>query len=208
MWFPTESLWPMFGIAGFFLVISNWWVSRAGGYPLFDSVSQIPENEVGLVLGAAPTVASGLSNRYFVSRMNAAARLIHAGKVKVLILSGNRRDSDYNEPAEMRKALVARGVSEQVLVEDPGGVRTLESVARAKMIFGVHRLTVVSQEFHNRRALFFCRYYKIEGIALNADPVAGRHRWRLLFREFAARTLAVLNIGWKAIRGEVADRER
>jgi SanA protein len=196
--FPIRLFWPILGGAGFFLALSNWWVSRAGGYPLFDSVSDIPENEVGLVLGAAPTLANGLSNRYFVFRMNSAAQLFHAGKVKVLILSGNRRDELYDEPAEMRKALIGLGVPDRVLVEDPGGMRTIESVARAKAIFGVNRLTIISQEFHNRRALFFCRHYNIEAAALNADSVELRHSWRLIVREFVARTVAVLNLWWKA----------
>jgi SanA protein len=197
--FPLGLFWPVLGGAGFFLVLSNWWVSRAGGYSLFDSVPDIPENEVGLVLGAAPTLASGLSNRYFVFRMDSAAQLFHAGKVKVLILSGNRRGELYDEPAEMRKALINRGVPDQVLVEDPGGVRTIESVARAKLIFGVERLTIISQEFHNRRALFFCRHYDIEAVALNADSVGRQQSWRLIFREFVARTVAVLDL-WRRRR--------
>jgi SanA protein len=196
--FPIRFFWPVLGGAGFFLAVSNWWVSRAGGYPLFDSVFDVPENEVGLVLGAAPTLPSGRSNRYFVFRMNSAAQLFHAGKVRVLILSGNRRDESYDEPAEMRKALIGLGVPDRILIEDPGGVRTIESVARAKAIFGVNRLTIISQEFHNRRALFFCRHYNIEAVALNADSVELQHSWRLILREFVARTVAVLNLWWKA----------
>jgi SanA protein len=191
---PIGLFWLILGGAGFFLLLCNWWVSRAGGYPLSDSVSETPENDVGLLLGTAPTLANGLPNRYFVFRMNAAAQLFHAGKVKALILSGNRRDDGYDEPAAMRKALVARGVPEQVLVEDPGGVRTRESVARAKSTFGVDRLTVISQEFHNRRALFLCRHYQIDAVALNANPVAWWRSWRLTFREFVARAAAVLNV--------------
>jgi SanA protein len=179
---------------GLFIFLCDWWVSRAGGFPLFDSVEQIPANEIALVLGTAPVLASGLPNRYFVSRMNAAAALFHAGKAKVLLLSGNRRDDGYNEPVAMREALMARGVPKEVLLEDPAGVRTLDSVIRAKSVFGFSRLTVISQEFHNRRTLFFCKRFQINAIALNADPVVRSHGWRLTCRELAARAVAVLNI--------------
>jgi SanA protein len=179
---------------GLFIFLCDWWVSRAGGFPLFDSVEQIPASEIALVLGTAPVLASGLPNRYFVSRMNAAAALFHAGKVKVLLLSGDRRDDRYNEPLAMREALMARGVPEEVLLQDPAGVRTLDSVIRAKSVFGFCRLTVISQEFHNRRTLFFCKQFQINAVALNADPVVRGHSWRLTCREFAARAVAVLNV--------------
>ena len=182
-----------FGGFGLFLFFCYWWVSRAGGFPLFDSVEQIPANEVALVLGTAPVLVSGLPNRYFISRINAAAALFHAGKAKVLLLSGDCRDDGYNEPAAMREALTVRGVPKEVLLEDPAGIRTLDSVARAKSVFGCDRLTVISQEFHNRRALFFCKHFQIDGIALNADPAVHRS-WRLTCREFAARAVAVLNV--------------
>jgi SanA protein len=184
----------------FVALLCNWWVSRAGGFPLFDSVSEIPENEVGLLLGTAPVLVNGLPNRYFVFRMNAAAKLFHAGKVKVLILSGNRRDDGYNEPAAMRDALVARGVPEQVLLQDPSGSRTWESVVRAKSAFGINQLTVISQEFHNRRALFFCKHLQIEAVALNADRVVRRRWFRLACRELAARAVAVLNVCAKSLQ--------
>ena len=187
-----------FGGFGLFLFFCYWWVSRAGGFPLFDSVEQIPANEVALVLGTSPVLVSGLPNRYFVSRINAAAALFHAGKAKVLLLSGNSRDDGYNEPAAMREALTVRGVPKEVLLEDPAGIRTLDSVARAKSVFGCDRLTVISQEFHNRRALFFCKHFQIDGIALNADPPVHRS-WRLTCREFAARAVAVLNVCAKSV---------
>jgi SanA protein len=182
------------GGLGLFTLLSNWWVSRAGGLPLFDSVAETPQNEFGLLLGTAPTLANGNPNRYFVFRMNAAAELFHAGKVKILILSGNRRGDGYDEPAAMREALAIRGVPENILVEDTGGVRTFDSVVRAKWIFGLNRLTVISQEFHNRRALFFCRHFQIDAIAINARPVVQRSGWRLVLREFLARAVAVLNV--------------
>jgi SanA protein len=182
------------GGVGLFLLLCHWWVSRAGGLPLFDSVEQMPANEAALVLGTAPVLARGIPNRYFVARMNAAAALYHAGKAKVLLLSGNGRDDSYNEPMAMREALMVRGVPKAVLIEDRAGMRTLDSVIRAKSVFGFDRLTVISQEFHNRRALFFCKHFQIDAVALNATSVVGDYSWRLTWREFAARAIAVLNV--------------
>jgi SanA protein len=182
------------GGVGLFLLLCYWWVSRAGGFPLFDSVEQVPANEAALVLGTAPVLANGVPNRYFVARINAAAALYYAGKAKVLLLSGNGRDDSYNEPMAMREALMAKGVPNEVLMEDRAGMRTLDSVVRAKLVFGFDRLTVISQEFHNRRALFFCKHFQIDGVALNATSVDGIHSWRLTCREFAARAIAVLNV--------------
>jgi SanA protein len=184
----------LLGGAGLFLLLCHWWVSRAGGLPLFDSVEQVPANEVALLLGTAPVLGNGTPNRYFVARINAAAALYHAGKAKILLLSGNGRDDSYNEPMAMREALMVRGVPKEVLVEDRAGMRTLDSVVRAKLVFGFDRLTVISQEFHNRRALFFCKHFQINGVALNAAPVVGERGWRLTCREFAARAIAVLNV--------------
>ncbi|HEX3445481.1 MAG TPA: ElyC/SanA/YdcF family protein [Chthoniobacterales bacterium] len=187
------------GGIGLFLFLCDWWVSRAGGLPLFDSIEHMPANEVALVLGTAPVLAGGIPNRYFVARMNAAAALYHAGKAKVLLLSGNGRDEAYNEPVAMREALMARGVPREVLLEDPAGMRTLDSVIRAKSVFGCDRLTVISQEFHNRRTLFFCKHFQINGVAFNADPVVRGPSWRLTCREVAARAIAVLNVCSKPV---------
>ena len=189
-----------FGGLGLFTVLSNWWVARAGGLPLFDSVAETPPNEFGLLLGTAPTLTNGDPNRYFVFRMNAAAELFHAGKVKLLLLSGNRRGDGYDEPAAMRVALAIRGVPENVLIEDTGGVRTFDSIVRAKWIFGLNRLTVISQEFHNRRALFFCRHLQIDAIGINARPVVRRNGWGLAVRELLARAVAVLNVCGRQVR--------
>jgi SanA protein len=187
------------GGVGLFVLLCDWWVSRAGGLPLFDSVEQIPATEVALVLGTAPVLAGGIPNRYFVARMNAAAALYHAGKAKVLLLSGNGRGDAYNEPMAMREALMARGVPKEVLLEDPAGMRTLDSVIRAKSVFGFDRLIVISQEFHNRRTLFFCKHFQINGVALNAAPIVGNRNWRLTCRELAARAIAVLNVCVKSV---------
>src|SRR5260221_13787062 len=94
----------------------------------------------------------------------------------------------------MRKALWARGLPKESFLEAPAGFRTLDSVTRTKSFLGFSRLTVITQEFHTRRTLFFCKRFQINAVALNADPVVRSHGWRLTCRELAARAVAVLNI--------------
>jgi SanA protein len=133
--------------------------------------ARLPEVEVALVLGAAPIGPEGGPNRYFEYRLDAAAALWRAGKVKYLLVSGDKRDADYDEPSAMRAGLIARGVPEQAIYRDSAGVRTLDSVLRARSVFGQQRLIVVSQGFHAARAVFLARREGIEAWALEARDV-------------------------------------
>jgi SanA protein len=94
----------------------------------------------------------------------------------------------------MRDALVAAQVPAESIALDYAGFRTLDSVVRAKEVFGQTRLTVVSEPFHNYRALFICRRYGIDAVAFNARPVSLRtSRWPAV-REWLARVKVVLDL--------------
>src|SRR5690242_1418331 len=131
-------------------------VGEAGRDRLYDDVNAVPARTVGLILGTSPLASTGRTNQYFVARIKAAAALYHAGKVRKLILSGNGVEPDYHEPDDMKRALLAYGVPPGALILDPGGVRTIDSVLRARTTFSADRFTIVSQRFHNERALFLC----------------------------------------------------
>jgi SanA protein len=182
------------GVCGAFLAWSNWWVSRAGQGRLYSRVEEIPIYDVALVLGAAPKLGDGRPNLFFVYRMDAAAKLYSAGKVRRLILSGNARGNGYNEAAAMKRELLARNLPAEAMLLDTGGIRTLDSVIRAREVFGAKRLIVVSQEFHNRRALFFCDHHSVDAVALNAESVAFSTAPRTWVRELLARAVAVLDV--------------
>jgi SanA protein len=189
-WIPMS----VFGAGVFFALFCQWWIHRAGDDRVFSSLDKVPCNDVGLVLGTARTLTDGKLNRFFAYRMNAAAELYRAGKVVRLILSGSTGEGGYSEPKEMKRAMIARGVPREALLLDAGGTRTLESVLRAKSVFGLTRFTVISQEFHNRRALFFCRHHQIDAIGFNARSVEWTGSWRTMVREVFARILAVVEI--------------
>lgn len=120
----------------------------------------------GLVLGAAPIGPEGGPNRYFEYRLDAAALLWRAGKVGLVLLSGAP-----GEPEAMRAGLLARGVPETVLRLDDGGLRTRDSLRRARTVFGQQRLIVVSQRFHLARALFLARADGLDAWGLEARDV-------------------------------------
>ncbi|HEY0792361.1 MAG TPA: ElyC/SanA/YdcF family protein [Chthoniobacterales bacterium] len=190
------------------VVVSAWCeyvVITTGKGRLYDDLEVVPARDVGLVLGTSRLALDGRPNAYFTARMDAAAALYHAGKVRKLILSGNGVDPDYNEPKDMKKALVGRRVPAEALVLDPEGTRTLTSVIRAQEIFGVRRFTVISQKFHNERALFLCDAFGLDAVGFNAEAVQRLPGNRTQLREVLARVRAVWDAYFRQL-GAVAGR--
>jgi SanA protein len=176
------------------VVWTQYLVGSAGRGRLYDDLNAVPTREIGLVLGTSRLARSGRLNRYFRARIEAAAALYHAGKVRKLILSGNGVEPDYNEPEDMQRALLNRGLPAGALFLDPAGVRTIDSILRARTAFSGGSFTIISQRFHNERALFLCRAYGIDAIAFDADAVRKVSGHRAELREVIARLVAV----WEA----------
>lgn len=177
-----------------FFAACNAWVIMSTSSRVFTDLSDVPSTNVGLVLGTSKRFASGQPNSYFEHRMDAAARLYLQGKVKHLILSGDNRSQYYNEPEDMKKALIKRGVPDSVITADNAGLRTLDSVVRSTRIFGQKEITVVTQRFHSYRAVFIGQYHDINTYAYTAETLPLRSSANLLFREFLARPMAVIDL--------------
>ncbi len=175
-------------------IACNVWVVFSTRADIYDSPQRLPWHAVGLVLGTSPYRRGGGANPFFVNRVAAAARLYHAGRVDRLLVSGANPSRYYNEPRAMFKALVARGVPASAITLDFAGFRTLDSVVRARRVFGQTRLTIISQRFHDYRALFIARYTGINAVAFAAAPVAARQAFWAHSREFFARVRAVLDL--------------
>ncbi len=169
-------------------------IARATDGLVFTEVERLPDRQFGLVLGTTPRLRDGNANAYFDYRMDAAAELWRTGKVEQLILSGDNTDRRYDEPRYMRDALLARGVAEDALILDGAGVRTFDSVLRARVTYEVEQPIVISQEFHNRRALFIARHYGIDAIGFNARDVAPDQGLRTKTREAFARVKTLLDL--------------
>lgn len=160
---------------------------------VYSDVDELPHREVGLLLGTNPKGRRGGINMFYNHRIDAAVALYEAGKVDRFIISGAKKGSDYDEPQAMREALVIRGVPDSILVLDGEGFHTIESIVRAKEVFGVDTLTIISQEFHNRRSLYMAKCNDLDAIAYNAANTTIL-RWRIIMflRERASRVKAVM----------------
>lgn len=177
-----------------FFAACNAWVIVSTANRVFSELEEVPATDVGLVLGTSKKFANGQPNSYFEGRMDAAARLYKEGKVKHLILSGDNRTRYYNEPADMQQALVKRGVPKSIISADNAGLRTLDSVERSSRIFGKKEIIVITQRFHSYRAVFIGQHYGINTYAFAAESLPVKASLNLLFREFLARTMAVLDL--------------
>ena len=186
------------GAVALVLVLLAWLAERrleqlADPY-LVDDPAKLPEVDVGLVLGAAPIGPEGGPNRYFEYRLDAAAALWRAGKVKYLLVSGDNSRSDYDEPSAMRAGLIARGVPASAIYRDFAGVRTRDSMLRAKSVFGQQRLIVVSQGFHAARAIFLARGEGIEAWGLAARDVDRAYSIFTELRRYPSAVRAYLDV--------------
>ncbi|WP_174842717.1 SanA/YdcF family protein [Spirosoma rhododendri] len=176
------------------ILVSNWWVVYNTRQQTYFDIHKLPANDVGLVLGTSKFVRSGKENLFFRYRMEATARLWKEGKVKYLVLSGNNDSEYYNEPADMQRALEKMGVPASVMTLDYAGYRTFDSVVRCKEVFNQEKITIISQNFHNTRALFIGNHEGMEAVAFAAQDVPDGYSLRTLIREYLARPYAIMDV--------------
>ncbi len=161
---------------------------------VFDNVDDLPPNMVGLVLGTTKYVYGSTLNPYYLNRIDAAAQLFKAGKVEYLLVSGDNGQVEYNEPVKMKKDLVEKGIPEDRIFLDYAGFRTLDSIVRSRDIFGQEKITVISQEFHNERAVFIALSKDIDAVGYNAKDVSYRTGFKTNVREIFARVKMMFDL--------------
>lgn len=171
-----------------FTAFANYKIENSTEDFVTDKLEVLPKTKVAVVLGTAPNLVSGYQNYYFTYRIEAATKLYHSGKVTHFILSGDHGRKNYNEPEAMKQALIKNGVPENVIYLDYAGFRTLDSMIRAKEIFGQNEFIVVSQEFHNQRAVYIARQKGINAYGYNAKDVNKHAGLKTNIREYFART--------------------
>lgn len=175
------------------MIASNIWIVKRTKAQIYTDPDLIPANDVALLLGASKNALGG-ANLFFTYRVQAAATLFHAGKIRHIIVSGDNHRKDYDEATDMRDALMALGVPEEAITLDYAGFRTLDSVVRCQKVFGQKKITIISQEFHNQRALFIARYYDLDAVAFNAKDVPNQYALKTRIREYFAKFKAVLDL--------------
>ena len=176
------------------VVASNIWVVWSTADKVFSDYRLLPDNAVALVLGTSNKLTDGSPNPYFENRIKTAASLYKGGKVTHFLLSGDNRSKYYNEPMEMKKALVKQGVPDSVITLDYAGLRTLDSIVRSKEIFGQGKITIITQPFHCNRALFISRFYHIDAVAIQAVEPSPEAMVKVYVREYFARTKAIIDL--------------
>lgn len=176
------------------LLVAKFWIETSASSTLYENLKSIPKNHFGLVLGTSPYVAKGRENLFFKYRMEAAKNLYDAGKVSALLVSGAKPSKHYDEPMQMKKALIKLGVPENKIHCDEAGFRTLDSIVRAKEVFQLDNFTIISQKFHNQRALFIAKHKGIDAIAYNAEDVPPPLSAKTLFREPFARVKTLIDL--------------
>jgi SanA protein len=169
-------------------------IRKAAKGRTYSDASTIPYRRVGLLLGCSQRLPDGRANLFFSCRTTAAAQLFRAHKVDYFIVSGDNHVVGYDESTDMKQTLLKAGVPAERIYCDYAGFRTLDSVVRANKIFGQASVTVISQDFHNQRAIYIARHHGIDAIGFNAAEVDAYNGFRTRFRELFARVKTVLDV--------------
>jgi SanA protein len=184
-------------IAALETVLTAGWLVGKTSARIYSSVNDIPARKVGMVLGC-PEYSNGRPNPIIAGRLQAAAELYHAGKVKTLIVSGaDYPERFYNEISAMTKGLVALGVPDEVIIGDGKGLRTLDSILRMRDVFGYDDFITISQRDHCERALYLADHHGISTFGFEAGIPSGLYldEWlRSAIRVPLSNVKAILDI--------------
>ncbi|ANF50969.1 hypothetical protein A0O34_10765 [Chryseobacterium glaciei] len=187
----TFKIFLLLIVAGFiFIAWANYSIKKESDASVSYNISDVPETKTALLLGTSKNLNSGLPNAYFYNRIQAAIDLYKSGKIKYIIVSGDNSTKDYNEPEDMLLTLMKYGIPQDRIFLDHAGFRTLDSVVRAKEIFGQTKLVIISQKFHNERAVFLAKKNGIEAYGYNAKDVNKYAGFKTNMREYLAKAKA------------------
>lgn len=180
-----------------FIAWANYSIKNESAPLVSYNIKDVPETKTALLLGTGKTLSNGMPNAYFYNRIKAATDLYKSGKIQYVIVSGDNSSKDYNEPEDMQFALVQQGVPQDRIILDHAGFRTLDSVVRAKDIFGQTKIVIISQKFHNERAVFLAQKNGIQAFGYNAEDVNKYAGLKTNLREYLAKAKAY----WDLILG-------
>jgi SanA protein len=173
-------------------------VNNAEG-KMFSDIDSIKYNKVGLLLGTTPQARfDRITNYFFIYRIDAAEQLYKAGKIDKILISGDENSLDgVNEPECMRDSLVARGVPASAIILDGKGYRTICSIINANRVYGLKSFTIISQKFHNERAIYQAEHLGLDVeniLAYNAEDPKSRRAYLTTIREYFARVKMFMDL--------------
>jgi SanA protein len=178
----------------FILVWSNFSVYYESKKYISSDVNSLPKMKVGLMLGTSRFLGNDTPNAYFFNRIEAAVKLYNSGKIEYVLVSGDNGTEFYNEPEDMRNELILRGIPSNKIVLDFAGFDTYDSMIRAQKVFGQNEFIVISQHFHNQRAVYISRRFGIDAYAYDAADVKTYGGLRTKSREWFACVKAYFEV--------------
>jgi SanA protein len=176
------------------LIITNNRIERSSRNHVYNDLDKIPYNKVGLLLGTSKYLGSGELNQYFDNRVKAATNLFTAKKINYIVISGDNSKINYNEPQDMKNELVSMGIPDSLIILDYAGFRTYDSVIRLDKVFGQKSFTIISQEFHNERAIYISKRLGLQAIGYNAKDVDKYNGFKTNLREKLARVKVFMDL--------------
>jgi SanA protein len=192
---PRRWLWVALAllVAGDLFWTFQWFPRQCRGQ-IYQEPSLPVTHAPVLILGAAVTPERE-PTQVLEARLEMALQLYRTGKVEWFLVSGDNRAANYNEPMAMHRWLVKQGVPLTYIVSDFAGRRTHDSLKRARSVFGIHRMVVVTSDFHLPRALFIARHLGMEawGVPVSTESFSWSRRLGFWTREYLARHLAYLD---------------
>ncbi len=177
----------------FALWYSNKTIINSSKDKCYRDISKVPYNRVGLLLGTSKHTGKGSINQYFKYRIEAATELFKANKISYIIISGDNSVKGYDEPTDMKHELIKNGIDSTRIFLDYAGFRTFDSMVRSKEIFGQDSLTIISQQFHNERAIYIAEKLGIKAIGYNAKNVGKSYGFKTQVREYFARVKVIID---------------
>ena len=176
------------------IFVCNIIISSTAEGQTFTDTDTVPANRVGLVLGTSNRLTNGSPNPYYTYRINATIALYKARKIEFVLVSGDNGSIYYNEPNTIKKDLINGGIPEHVIFLDYAGFRTLDSMFRAKFVFGLDKVTVISQKFHNERAIYIAKQKGLKAIGFNAQDISTSQGLKVQIREYLARVKVFIDM--------------
>jgi len=186
VWFFLLCIW--------LIILSDFFTVQNTQKNIYSDIVEIPENKVWLVLWTSKYIADGRRNLFYLYRIQATHELYENNKIEYILVSGDNSTQQYNETDTMKEDLISLWIPEEKIYGDYAGFRTLDSVVRAKEIFGQSEYTIITQKFHLERAIFLAKSEGIDAIWFTARDVPVSRAPRVWIRERLARVKMILDI--------------
>ncbi|HQJ41062.1 MAG TPA: ElyC/SanA/YdcF family protein [Exilispira sp.] len=176
------------------------YVSISSNKKIYKDLNSLPDKEYGVLLGTSKYTKNGKINVFYKNRIDAAKDILINDKISRIIASGDNRNFRYNEPMKMQQDLVKSGISEDRVIIDPDGFRTLYSMLNIAKKYNIKEAIIVSQRFHLQRAIFIGKFLGLELIGYEAKNVSGMANIKIQVRERGARLKMIFDIVYFTVK--------